>query len=141
MSGVSPPSIIIAGDPRGGAGRSRRCGPALLVAKTPGHARLQRPQLDETGRGALGEEAARLAEGGERLVVHRVRRGTRDNARMALVELQTDRAADLRVDAVHIGVEVGAQRLPPQARIDEIGPLAVEPRLELVLVDRANKLL
>ena len=31
-----------------------------------------------------------------------------------------------------------AQRLPPQARVDEVGPLLVEPRLELVLVDRAD---
>ena len=40
---------------------------------------------------------------------------------------------------LHVGVEVAAQRLPPQARVDEVGPLAVELGLELVLVDRADE--
>ena len=45
------------------------------------------------------------------------------------------------VDVVDVGLEVRPQRLPPQARVDEVGPLLVEPRLELVLVDRADQAL
>ena len=47
----------------------------------------------------------------------------------------------LLVDRVHVGVEVAQQRLLPEARVDEVGPLAVELRLEVVLVDRADQLL
>ena len=43
------------------------------------------------------------------------------------------------VDLLHVGVEVVAQRLPPEAGVDEVGPLAVELGLELVLVDRADE--
>src|SRR5947208_16587084 len=55
---------------------------------------------------------------------------------MALVELEGDRPRHLLVDSLHVGVEVAAQRLPPQSGVDQICPLAVELRLELILVDR-----
>ena len=58
---------------------------------------------------------------------------------MALVELQADRAGDALVDLLHVGVEIFAQRLPPQPGVREIGPLAIELGLELVLVDRAHE--
>src|ERR1700709_2429508 len=91
-----------------------------LLTQPPGHPRLQRPQLDEAGRGGLGEEAAGPREGGERGVIDGVGRGACDDAGMALVELQPDRPRDALVDTVHVGVEVVAQRLPPQARVDEV---------------------
>ena len=80
-------------------------------------------------------------ERGERRVVHRVRRRARHRADGALVQLQADRARHLLVHALHVRVEVPAQRLPPQPRVDEVRPLAVELGLELVLVDRADELL
>ena len=45
--------------------RLRETVSALLVAQAPGHARLQRPQLDEAGRGGLREQPAGLREGRE----------------------------------------------------------------------------
>src|SRR5664279_459983 len=125
---------MLLGSERGkpaGTPDSRR---ALLVAQAPGHARLQRPQLDEARRGALREQAAGLREGGQAGVVDGVGRGARDHARVALVQLDPDRPGDALVDLLHIGVEIAAKWLPPQARIDQIGPLVVELGLELVLV-------
>src|ERR1700722_9426408 len=60
---------------------------------------------------------------------------------MALVELDPDRAGDALVDSLDVAVEVAAQWLPPEPRVDEIGPLVVELRLELVLVNRADEAL
>ena len=60
---------------------------------------------------------------------------------MALEELDADGAGDTLVDAVHVGVEVAAQRLPPLAGVHEVAPLAVQVVLELVLVDRADEAL
>ena len=105
------------------------------------HPGLQRPDLDEPGRGLLGEQAAGLGEGRELGVVDRVRALARHDAGRALVELQPDRAGHVLVDVPDVGLEVGPQRLPPQARVDEVGPLLVEPRLELVLVDRPGQAL
>ena len=104
--------------------------------------RLQRPQLDEAGRGLLREQPAGLGERRQRRVVDGVRRLARDDPHRALVELQPDRAGHLRVDRVHVGVEVAAQRLPPQPGVDEVAPTCWSScRLELVLVDRADQLL
>ena len=105
------------------------------------HARLQRPELDEARRGVLGEQAAGLRERRELRVVDRVRALARDDADVALEQLQPDRARDPRVDVLDVGLEVVAQRLPPEAGVDEVGPLLVEPGLELVLVDRAGQAL
>src|SRR3954469_15957641 len=105
------------------------------VPHPPGHPRLQRPELDEPGGRVLGKEPAGLGEGRELGVVDRVRGLARDDAREALVELQPDRARDLLVDTVHVGVEVGAQRLPPEPGVHEVRPLLVELGLEAVLVD------
>ena len=43
--------------------------PLLALAQAVGHARLQRPQLDEAGRGLLGEQPAGLRERRELRVV------------------------------------------------------------------------
>ena len=58
-----------------------------------------------------------------------------------LNSLHADRAADAGVDLLHVGVEVAAQRLPPQPGVHEVGPVVVELALELVLVDRADQAL
>src|SRR4051812_44430077 len=108
----------------------------LAPAQAVRHARLQRPQLDEARRRLLREETAGVRERGELRVVDGVRGVAADDARVALVELERDRAGDLRVDGRDVGVEVLAQRLPPQAGVDEVAPLLVQARLELVLVDR-----
>ena len=66
--------------------------PAVALADTLRHPRLQRPELDEARRRLLGEQAARLGERRQLRVVDRVRRLARDHAHVALVELQPDRA-------------------------------------------------
>ena len=66
--------------------------PAVALAEPVRHPRLQRPDLDEPGRGLLGEQAAGLGERRELRVVDRVRRLARDDARRALEQLQPDRA-------------------------------------------------
>ena len=68
------------------------------------------------GRGGLGEQAAGLRERGEARVVDGVRRGARDDARVALVELQADRAGDLLVDAAP------CRRRGPRAAAPTTGP-------------------
>ena len=81
------------------------------------------------GRGGLREEPTGLGERREARVVDGVGRGARDHARVALVELAAPIVPrDALVDALHVGVEVAAQRLPPQPGVDEVGPLAVELR-------------
>src|SRR5882762_4406150 len=118
----------------------RPCYPRwLLVTQPPGHARLQRPQLDEARGGGLREQAAGLRERGEARVVDRVRRGARDDAGMALEEIQPHRPRDALVHPLHVGVEIAAKGLPPEPGVDEERPLAIELRLELVLVDRADE--
>src|SRR4051812_47662408 len=106
----------------------------LTRAQLIGHARLQRPQLDEPRRRLLGEQPAGRAERRQRLVVDGVRARARDDASRSLEELDADRPGDLLVDAVHERVEIAAQRLPPQPGVDEVGPLALERGLELILV-------
>src|SRR3954447_3326692 len=110
--------------------------PAVAFANALRHARLQRPDLDEARRGLLGEQAAGLGERRELGVVDGIAALARDDADVALEELEADRAGDALVDVLHVGLEVRAQRLPPQAGVDEVGPAAVELGLELVLVDR-----
>ena len=83
-------------------------------------------------------DSAKLARLG---VVDRVGRRAGDDTDAAFVEAQADLARDLGVDRVHVGVEVGAQRLPPEPGVDEVAPLLVDRRLELVLVDRADQAL
>src|SRR5207248_6168685 len=82
---------------------------ALLVAQAPGHARLQREQLDEARRRRLGEEAAGLREGRQAGVVDGVGRGAGDDAGSSLVKPHPDRAAHALVHALHVRVEVLAQ--------------------------------
>src|SRR5581483_8283400 len=110
-----------------------------LMADAPRHPGLQRPQLDEPGRSGLREQSAGLGERRQLCVVDRVRRRALDDARRALEQLQRDRPRHLCVGGVHVGVEVLAQRLPPQARVDEVRPFLVEPGFELVLVNRRNE--
>src|SRR4051812_16030233 len=135
-----------AAGPRRGArgrrpGRGARPPPARrrsgLVADAVGDARLQGPDLDEARGGLLGEEAAGLGERRELRVVDGVRGHAGHDAGAALEELDADRARDALVDVADVGLDVGAQGLPPEAAVDQVGPLAVELGLELVLVDRA----
>src|SRR5207237_1677116 len=113
----------------------------LLVAQPPSHSRLQREQLDETRRRGLREKAAGLGKRGQRRVVDRVLALARDDLRAALVQAHADLPAHACVDRVDIRIDVLAQRLPPQPGVDEVRPLAIERRLELVLVDRAYEAL
>src|SRR6201986_4760400 len=99
-----------------------------------GELRLQRPELDEAwGRGLREELFAGLREARQLGIVDGVRRGTGDDPHAAFVEAQADLPRHPRVHRVHVGVEVFAQRLPPQSAVDEIAPLLIHPRLELVL--------
>src|SRR2546429_7404949 len=59
------------------------------VAQAPGHARLQREELDEAGRGRLREEPSRLREGCELGVIESGWRAAPDHARMPLVQLES----------------------------------------------------
>src|SRR5262249_57613984 len=59
-------------------------------------------------------------EGGQRLAVHRVRRGARDDLRTALVELQRDAAGDVLGDLVDERVVRFLQRREPLTEVDEL---------------------
>src|SRR3954470_4593604 len=116
-------------------------GLGLALAHALGHPRLERPDLDEARRRLLGEQPAGLGERRELGVVDRVPALACDDADVALEQLEPDRARHARVDVLEVGLDVGAQRLPPQPGVDEVGPLAIELGLELVLVDGADQTL
>src|SRR6266550_1894850 len=93
----------------------------------------QREQLDEPGARRLAELAARLAEARQVTVVQSEGRPPGYGGGQALIELHRHLPGNPLVGRLHVRVEVLPQRLPPQARIAEVRPAALEHRLELVL--------